>query len=166
MYRNSDVEIGVNFFGKINEWRELPRPDEIYDYEKYTKPDYIINTEEDLPLENKSVNENKKKKKKSKKDGYKGNVYNLKDSKDNSFVIITMDNISYLTSDENTINQLSDLSITKNNSINNSISNILNNNTLNDSLNEINTNDKNNSLYDSLEIVNDKKRNTISKNTR
>ena len=116
--------------------------------------------------ESKNGGENKLKKikikKQNKKDGYKGNVYNLKDSRDNSFVIITMDNISYLTSDENTINQLSDLSITKNNSINNSISNILNNNTLNDSLNEINTNDKNNSLYDSLEIVNDKKRNTIS----
>jgi hypothetical protein len=55
-----------------------------------------------------------------------------------------MDNISYLTSDENTINQISDLTITKNN-INN------NNEALNDSLEEININ---NSLYDSLEIKN------------
>lgn len=46
-YGDSDVEIGVNFFGKINEWRELPRPDEIYDYAKYENPDYLIKNEED-----------------------------------------------------------------------------------------------------------------------
>lgn len=57
-------------------------------------------------------------KKEIKKNGYKGNTYNLKDSKDNSLVVITMDNISYLTSDENTINQISDLTI-NNNSIEN-----------------------------------------------
>ena len=56
-----------------------------------------------------------------------------------------MDNISYLTSDENTINQISDLTITKNSIINN------NNEALNDSLEEININ---NSLYDSLEMKN------------
>ena len=90
--------------------------------------------------------ENKLKKikieKERKKEGYKGNIYNLKDSKDNSFVIITMDNISYLTSDENTINQISDLNITKNNS---------DNNILKDSLDKLN-----NSLFDSLEMANDK----------
>ena len=104
--------------------------------------------------------ENKLKKikieKERKKDGYKGNIYNLKDSKDNSFVIITMDNISYLTSDENTINPISDLTITKNNSINNSDIVNINNNILKDSLNEIN-----NSLFDSLEITNDKDNNII-----
>ena len=93
--------------------------------------------------------ENKLKKikieKERKKEGYKGNIYNLKDSKDNSFVIITMDNISYLTSDENTINQISDLNITKNNS---------DNNILKDSLDELN-----NSLFDSLEITNVKENN-------
>mgnify|MGYP007047919953 CR=1 FL=1 len=42
-YGESDVEIGVNYFGKINEWRELPLPNEIYDYSKYQDPNYIIN---------------------------------------------------------------------------------------------------------------------------
>ena len=99
--------------------------------------------------EKKNGGENKLKKikikKERKKEGYKGNIYNLKDSNDNTFVIITMDNISYLTSDENTINQISDLTITKNSIINN------NNEALNDSLEEININ---NSLYDSLEMKN------------
>ena len=100
---------------------------------KYGAKNNIVDKENKKPSEYKKIfddkeskngGENKLKKikikKQNKKDGYKGNVYNLKDSRDNSFVIITMDNISYLTSDENTINQLSDLSITKNNSINNS----------------------------------------------
>jgi hypothetical protein len=66
-----------------------------------------------------------------------------------------MDNISYLTSDENTINQVSELTLTKNNSINNSISNI--NNPLEDSLEEkdIKIKIKNNSLNDSLEMTNE-----------
>ena len=61
-----------------------------------------------------------------------------------------MDNISYLTSDENTINQISDLTTTKNNSIN------ITNNVLRDSLDENNTKSKNikNLLIDSLEIKN------------
>ena len=97
----------------------------------------------------------KKIKEKGEKEGYKGNIYNLKDSKDNSFVVITMDNISYLTSDENTINQISELTITKNNSINNSINN--NNILLEDSLEEkdIKIKIKNNSLNDSLEMTNE-----------
>ena len=31
----SDIEIGFNFFGNVNIWRELPLPDEIYNYEDY-----------------------------------------------------------------------------------------------------------------------------------
>ena len=110
--------------------------------------------------ENKNGGENKLKKIKIKKvkekggkEGYKGNIYNLKDSKDNSFVVITMDNISYLTSDENTINQVSELTITKNNSISNSINN--NNILLEDSLEEKDIKIKNNSLNDSLEMTNE-----------
>ena len=110
--------------------------------------------------ENKNGGENKLKKIKIKKvkekggkEGYKGNIYNLKDSKDNSFVVITMDNISYLTSEENTINQVSELTITKNNSISNSINN--NNILLEDSLEEKDIKIKNNSLNDSLEMTNE-----------
>lgn len=41
-YGESDVEIGVNFHGKINVWSELPKPEEIYDYQKYTGPNYLL----------------------------------------------------------------------------------------------------------------------------
>ena len=124
--------------------------DDILDNNKKKPSDY--NKYKDKK-EKKNGGENKLKKikikKEKKKEGYKGNIYNLKDSNDNTFVVITMDNISYLTSDENTINQISDLTLTKNNSINN---NSIVNNTLKDSLEEININ---NSLYDSLEMKED-----------
>ena len=35
-YGDCDVEIGMNFFGGINTFAELPKPDEIYDYDNYT----------------------------------------------------------------------------------------------------------------------------------
>lgn len=41
-FGESDVEIAVNYHGGINEWVELPLPNEIYDYDKYTTPDYIL----------------------------------------------------------------------------------------------------------------------------
>lgn len=41
-YGDCDVEVGVNFFGWINMFHELPKPDEIYDYERYTNPNYIL----------------------------------------------------------------------------------------------------------------------------
>lgn len=44
-YGESDIEIGLNFFGKSNLWAELPKPDEIFDYEKYKTPDYILGKE-------------------------------------------------------------------------------------------------------------------------
>ena len=101
--------------------------DNILDINNKKPSDYkiknIINNDNNNLNKNKSdnidsnKNKIKKLKKGNRKDGYKGNTYNLKDSKDNSFVIITMDNISYLTSDENTIFQISDIN-TKNNSIN------------------------------------------------
>ena len=130
---------------------------------KYGAKEDILDNDNKKPMEyKKNLNkikenndrDNKVKKikitKERKKDGYKGNIYKLKDSKDSSFVIITMDNISYLTSDENTINQISDLTTTKNNSIN------ITNNVLRDSLDENNTKSKNikNLLIDSLEIKN------------
>ena len=33
----SDKNIGVSFFGSIGLWKELPKPEEINDYEPYTK---------------------------------------------------------------------------------------------------------------------------------
>ena len=41
-FGDCDVEVGCNFFGGINYFRELPKPDEIYDYCRYTSPNYIL----------------------------------------------------------------------------------------------------------------------------
>ena len=53
-YGETDIEIGVNFLGSVCEFKELPLPNEIYDYNKYLTPDYILkNNKED----EKEVNE-------------------------------------------------------------------------------------------------------------
>ena len=41
-YGDCDVEVGCNFFGGINYFKELPAYDEIFDYERYTNPNYIL----------------------------------------------------------------------------------------------------------------------------
>lgn len=45
-YGEADVEIGVNFFGQCNWWAELPMPNDIYDYDKYLTPEYLIKGDE------------------------------------------------------------------------------------------------------------------------
>ena len=151
IYQNNSSDDIINLLIKYG------AKDDILDNNNKKPSQYKKNNNE---KENKNGGENKLKKIKIKKikekggkEGYKGNIYNLKDSKDNSFVVITMDNISYLTSDENTINQVSELTITKNNSISNSINN--NNILLEDSLEEKDIKIKNNSLNDSLEMTNE-----------
>ena len=57
-YGDSEVCIGVNYQGKINYWKELPMPNEIYDYNKYLTPNYIINDEEDKEIEEDNSNKN------------------------------------------------------------------------------------------------------------
>lgn len=37
----------LTFFGKCGIWHELPLPNEIYDYDKYLTPDYILKKEDD-----------------------------------------------------------------------------------------------------------------------
>ena len=151
IYQNNSSDDIINLLIKYG------AKDDILDSNNKKPSQYKKNNNE---KEKKNGGENKLKKIKIKKikekggkEGYKGNIYNLKDSKDNSFVVITMDNISYLTSDENTINQVSELTITKNNSISNSINN--NNILLEDSLEEKDIKIKNNSLNDSLEMTNE-----------
>ena len=46
-YGDSDYEIGVNYHGVENIWAEMPLPNEIYDYDKYLTPDYLIKKEDD-----------------------------------------------------------------------------------------------------------------------
>lgn len=57
----SSVEIGVNFFGKMGYWHELPKSNEINDYGKYTNPDYILkqDLEKDNMIEDLDKNGNK-----------------------------------------------------------------------------------------------------------
>ena len=42
-YGESDVEVGCNFFGRMGIWKELPKPLEIIDYQKYLDASYILN---------------------------------------------------------------------------------------------------------------------------
>lgn len=41
-YGDSDVEIGTAYYGGINKWVEIPKPDDIYDYSKYQNPQWLI----------------------------------------------------------------------------------------------------------------------------
>jgi L-fucose mutarotase/ribose pyranase (RbsD/FucU family) len=41
-FGDCDVEVGCNFFGGMNIFHELPKPDEIYDYARYTNPNYLL----------------------------------------------------------------------------------------------------------------------------
>ena len=41
-FGDCDIEIGTAFYGWINYFAELPKPDEIYDYEKYKNPRWIL----------------------------------------------------------------------------------------------------------------------------
>lgn len=46
-FGSSDIVVPFNFFGDITHYVELPKPDEIYDYAKYTNPNYLL---EDQPI--------------------------------------------------------------------------------------------------------------------
>lgn len=52
-FGDCDVEVGVNFFGGINLFHELPAHDEIYDYARYTNPNYLLedSAKLDKPIE-------------------------------------------------------------------------------------------------------------------
>lgn len=47
-YGESDVEVGVAFYGKCGLWKELPRADEIYDYDKYLTSNYLLEEEDEV----------------------------------------------------------------------------------------------------------------------
>jgi hypothetical protein len=55
-FGDCDVEVGCNFFGGINVFHELPKHDEIYDYARYTNPNYLLEGSESdnsIELDNK-----------------------------------------------------------------------------------------------------------------
>lgn len=56
-FGDCEVEVGLNFFGGINMFSELPLPDNIYDYEKYTSPNYLLNVDEVIDSDNTSKND-------------------------------------------------------------------------------------------------------------
>lgn len=49
-YGESDIEIGCAFYGKVGYFAELPKPDEIYDYQKYSNSNWILNKEDNNML--------------------------------------------------------------------------------------------------------------------
>lgn len=56
-FGSCDVEIAVNYQGKINVWAELPLPNDIYDYDKYTTPDYLLKKD----IDEKEIEDNNEK---------------------------------------------------------------------------------------------------------
>lgn len=58
-YGDGDIAVGTSFFGKCNYWKELPKAEEIIDYEKYIDINYILK-EEDENVEADSNNESMK----------------------------------------------------------------------------------------------------------
>ena len=46
-FGEADKEIAVNFHGGVNIWTELPLPTDIYDYDKYVTPDYLLGEDEE-----------------------------------------------------------------------------------------------------------------------
>lgn len=57
-YGDCDVEIGMNFFGGICTFHELPKPDEIYDYNRYSSPNYLLDSSVEQDLDNINIEDN------------------------------------------------------------------------------------------------------------
>lgn len=55
-YGESDVEVGCAFYGKIGYFAEMPKPDAIYDYEKYTNTDWLWRKQEELDEKSNNFN--------------------------------------------------------------------------------------------------------------
>lgn len=41
-FGTSDIMIPMNFLGDISHYIEMPKPEEIYDWERYTNPNYLL----------------------------------------------------------------------------------------------------------------------------
>ena len=48
-FGTSDIMIPMNFLGDISHYIEMPKPEEIYDWERYTNPNYLL--EEPISLQ-------------------------------------------------------------------------------------------------------------------
>ena len=45
-FGTSDICVPFGFYGDCSHYVELPKPDEIFDYEKYTNPNYLLNLDD------------------------------------------------------------------------------------------------------------------------
>ena len=59
-YGESNVEDACVYYGDINVWRELPKPDEIYDYDKYSNPNWLISDKDNVKEEKINSNQTSK----------------------------------------------------------------------------------------------------------
>lgn len=50
-FGTSDIMIPMNFLGDISHYIEMPKPEEIYDWERYTNPNYLLREKEELKEE-------------------------------------------------------------------------------------------------------------------
>ena len=50
-FGTSDIMIPMNFLGDISHYIEMPKPEDIYDWEKYTNPNYLLREKEDEKIE-------------------------------------------------------------------------------------------------------------------
>lgn len=50
-YGEADVEVGCAFYGRTGLFAELPRPEEIYDYEKYSNSGWLLDVEDKIENE-------------------------------------------------------------------------------------------------------------------
>ena len=50
-FGTSDIMITMNFLGDISHYIEMPKPEEIYDWERYTNPNYLLIKKEELKEE-------------------------------------------------------------------------------------------------------------------
>lgn len=56
-FGTSDIMIPMNFLGDISHYVEMPKPEEIYDWERYTNANYLL--DEDNSIEIKDEKEEK-----------------------------------------------------------------------------------------------------------
>ena len=58
-FGTSDIMIPMNFLGDISHYIEMPKSEDIYDWEKYTNPNYLIREKEELKEEQLNDKEDK-----------------------------------------------------------------------------------------------------------
>ena len=58
-YGEADVEVGCAFYGAVSVFAELPKPDNIYDYEKYSNSKWLLENspEDNTQIEDETSNQ-------------------------------------------------------------------------------------------------------------